>query len=123
MGMNENERHWLAGMYEGEGCFMQGPPSKPNVPRTTLVSTDRDTIEKVANLVPGSIIAWMPSQHAHHKDKWRVELHGPRAVAFMQDIRPLMGTRRRAAIDSAIASYRPKTRTRLVVELGLESLM
>ncbi len=110
-------------MYEGEGCFMSGPPSKPNVPRTTLVSTDRETIEKVAALVPGSIVAVMKSKNPKHKQKWRVELHGPRAVAFMRGIRPLMGARRQAAIDVAVASYRPKVRTGLVVELGLEQLM
>lgn len=119
--MTTNELYWLAGMYEGEGSFVPGPPSRPNVPRATLVSTDHDVIQKVAALTPGAIITSVPSRDPRHKDKWRIVIYGPRAVALMLKLRPLMGKRRQAAIDRAVATYRPKTQSRLAAELGLES--
>jgi hypothetical protein len=33
---------WLAGILEGEGSFMKGPPSSPNRPVISMVTTDID---------------------------------------------------------------------------------
>lgn len=98
---------------------MPAAPTQPNVPRASLVSTDKDIIDRAAGLLPGAIVTPRPSKQTHHKDQWRVEWRGPRAVALMRLVRPLMGARRQAAIDRAEATYRPKVATRLAVELGV----
>ena len=35
------ELHWLAGLLEGEGTFMTGPPSSPGLPVIAVNMTDR----------------------------------------------------------------------------------
>jgi hypothetical protein len=45
---DEDWFYWLAGLLEGEGSFMHGPPSRPRMPHIHLKMTDKDIIEKVA---------------------------------------------------------------------------
>lgn len=98
---------WLAGLLEGEGTFLRPPPSMPNCPIVSCRMTDRDVVERVA-------AQFGPAVMANDKGKYRTEfaatLKGEGAVALMTDIRPLMGERRRKAIDAALSHYRPPVR-------------
>jgi hypothetical protein len=43
-----SDLHWLAGLLEGEGSFLKGPPSAPRHPILALQMTDEDVVARVA---------------------------------------------------------------------------
>ncbi len=55
--MDTNELYWLAGLLEGEGSFLNAPPSAPNKPRISIQMTDLEVIQKVARLLQVNYIA------------------------------------------------------------------
>jgi hypothetical protein len=73
---------------------------------------DADVVARAARLL---------GRRAHAIDRgnprWRttyqLRVQGSRAVAWMRVLQPLLGERRRAQIDRALASYDPQPRTRL----------
>lgn len=42
--------YWLAGLLDGEGTFLHGPPSSPSVPVVRVEMTDLDVVEHVAGM-------------------------------------------------------------------------
>jgi len=115
--IDERTLYWLAGLLEGEGSFLKGPPSEPHQPRITLTMTDEDVICKVSKLWEVKY-HWVNRKRSAEKG-WMpafiVSLKGSRAVSLMQKLHPLMGARRQNQIDLAIASYniKPHPTTRL----------
>src|SRR2546425_1449396 len=106
MTLTNNEAHWLAGLLEGEGSFLSGPPSQPNLPIIALEMCDLDVVERATRLMEiryihhgrrGEAMGWKPA--------YRIALKGSRAVLLMRSLWPLMGERRRAQIGRALASY------------------
>ena len=78
-----------------------------------MTTTDYDVAERAAALLGNG----PPTSHSrpkqpHHKQAYEVRLTGARARAWMHKLRPLMGTRRQAAIDRAIQSFDPGFRYR-----------
>ena len=112
---------WLAGLIEGEGTFLAGPPSTPRSPAVQLSMVDRDIVERAGALL-GAAVTVVPSRREGWKTAYCVRVRGARAVLWMQRLRPLMGTRRQAQIDRAIASYAPDPRRRLDDERATEAL-
>jgi hypothetical protein len=112
---------WLAGLLEGEGSFLSGPPSKAHLPVITIQMTDLDTMNTLGALL-GIKPCAIERPLRHRKVIYSCRLVGSRAVALMKQLRPLMGIRRQAQIDKALASYKlPKnhdkvypTRTQLL---------
>jgi hypothetical protein len=104
-----DEYPWLAGLLEGEGSFLRGIPSAPGVPVVALSMTDLDVVQRVADMLNIRYIhvklrtrenpAWRPA--------YRVKLTGQRAVDLMHQLRPMMGERRQAQIDAALACWNP----------------
>jgi hypothetical protein len=90
-----HELHWLAGLLEGEGSFMAGPPSNPRMPIISLHMTDQDVIARV-----GRIFSRKPHSVRRRDPRWQpsylVRVTGGRAVHWMTLLRPLMGERRQA---------------------------
>jgi hypothetical protein len=105
-GMENDQFHWLAGILEGEGSFIAGPPCSPNCPRISIQMTDEDVIEKVAKIF-GRKYHLTKSAKSHYKPCFALALTGRRAVDLMRELRPLMSSRRRAQIDKSIDSYDP----------------
>lgn len=99
---------WLAGFLEGEGSFLKGTPSQPNMPAIAVVSTDLDVITRAATLLNNSSVFKASSNKAkaHWKQAYRVQLRGRNAVLLMQKLYPLMGFRRKQQIIDAIATYK-----------------
>lgn len=97
---------WLAGLLEGEGSFMRGPPSKSNLPRIAIAMTDLDVIVKVANLFGAKVFRGRPAL-AKNKLIYSCGLQGSKAVLLMKLLKSLMSTRRQAQIEKALASYKP----------------
>ena len=98
---------WLAGLLEAEGTFLRPPPSMPNCPIVACRMTDRDVVERVADLFGTAV---MTIDKGRYRTEYAATLKGSGAVALMTDIRPLMGSRRQQAIDVAIGCYSPPAR-------------
>jgi hypothetical protein len=98
--------HWLAGLMEGEGTFIAGPPSSPRSPALVLSMTDRDVVDRAAALLDCTVSVIRAAREGW-RDAYCIRVRGPRAVEWMGVLRPLMGHRRRAQIDRAVASYAP----------------
>jgi len=101
-----SDLHWLAGLLEGEGTFIAGPPSAPRSPAVQVSMVDRDVIERVAALVDCAVTV-IPARRDGWRTAYSARVRGPRAVEWMRRLRPLMGKRRQEQIDRASASYQP----------------
>src|SRR5450759_1986345 len=109
MPMETNELTWLAGLLEGEGSFLSGPPSKPNRPCISLSMADLDIVQRAAGLVGVRAIQTrrFPAEESR-EPIYVIYLYGSRAVTLMLTLRPLMSRRRSTQIGAAVASYIPK---------------
>lgn len=99
--------HWLAGLLEGEGSFLRGPPSMPRSPILALSMTDEDVVARVGRLFGRRATRWQPRE-ARWQATYIVRVTGAKAASWMAALRPLMGERRRAQIDRALGSYDPR---------------
>ena len=111
---DEDWFYWLAGLLEGEGSFMKGTPSKPQIPRIHLKMTDRDIIERAANILKVTYYGPYQTKPKNSESVYRPHYIvwglGKRAIELMKQLRPLMGQRRQGQIGDVIASYAPKPR-------------
>lgn len=100
---------WLAGVLEGEGSFMSGAPSRPNSPRIQVTMTDEDVIVRIANILGVRYNALHRSTDGEKawKQAYFICWRGKRALEWMRKLYPLMGARRQAQIDQALASHDP----------------
>jgi hypothetical protein len=98
--------HWLAGLLEGEGTFIAGPPSAPRTPAVQVTMADRDIVDRVAALLECAVTV-VPARRDGWRTAYSTRVGGPRAVEWMRRLRPLMGSRRQKQIDRAVACYAP----------------
>src|SRR4051794_3082681 len=101
--ISDHDLHWLAGLIEGEGTFLAGPPSAPRTPAVVLSMVDRDIVERAGTLL-GVSVQVVPSRRENWRTAYCLRVRGARAVLWMNRLRPLMGARRREQIGRAIAS-------------------
>jgi hypothetical protein len=94
---------WLTGLLEGEGMFLMSGRSV-----TIAVNmTDRDIIERAANLLHGYVYALPePPPDKPWKPQWRGQVNGPRAAGWMMTIYSWLGLRRREQVRRALAGWR-----------------
>ena len=104
MDLTNTDAHWLAGLLEGEGSFMKGPPSSPNLPIVKVEMCDEDVIHHAAHLLNASVTIIDRYPERGYKRVFRITLKGSRAVQLMLGLRPLMGDRRSRDIGSALAT-------------------
>ncbi len=98
---------WLTGLLEAEGTFLNPPPSSPGQPVVRCSMTDRDVIERVAEMFGTGVAA---IDRPRCRTAFATSVRGSRAAALMKDSRPGMSTRRTAAIDSALSRHVPPSR-------------
>ena len=115
------ELHWIAGLFEGEGSFLVGPPSAPRYPVLALQMNDEDVVRRVADFFARKPTC-APPRKSHWQPTWQVRITGAKAVAWMIAMHPLMGERRRLQIDRAIASHDPRPRAILDDRLATDAL-
>jgi hypothetical protein len=101
------EVHWLAGLLEGEGSFMPGPPSNPRMPIIALAMNDEDVMTRVGRMFERKVLSIKP-RSARWQASYALRVQGAKAVRWMTVLRPLMGSRRQAQIDRALACYAPR---------------
>jgi hypothetical protein len=109
---SERDLYWIAGLLEGEGSFMKGPPSSPGLPAIQMTMIDRDVVARAAEVLGCGVITVRP-RRSHWKESYSLRMKGSRAVEWMHALRPLLGERRRHQVDRAIASYAPRSNQRL----------
>ena len=101
--MKKTDLYWLAGYLEGEGCFgFEGSP------RIQVLATDKDTIYRAADLMGAKSVGTRPPTGIR-RQCYRCQVSGDPAIALMQDLLPLMYSRRRARIKEVLrlATARP----------------
>jgi hypothetical protein len=101
------ELHWLAGLLEGEGTFMTGPPSNPRMPVLAINMTDKDVMARVGRIFDRKVQRVRP-RNTRWKTSYQLRVQGAAAVRWMILLRPLLGARRQAQIDRALACYAPR---------------
>jgi hypothetical protein len=104
--ISSKELHWLAGLLEAEGSFLEGPPSAPRRPVLAVQMTDEDVVARVAAMFGRQPGCWQP--RAGRQTTYIARVTGAKAVAWMTALHPLMSQRRRMQIDRAVASYDPR---------------
>lgn len=93
--MTDLERGWLAGIIEGEGyCkWKPGGGSSQGQAKLTIQMTDRDVMERVANLLECNLCTSPPK--GKNKQVWRVSIKSwDKVENIVTDLLPLMGDRR-----------------------------
>jgi hypothetical protein len=98
---------WLAGLLEGEGSFLRPVPSSPSCPIVSCRMTDLDIVELVAEAFGTSV---QSIDKGRYRTEYAAMVRGSRAAELMRLLRPMMGDRRRMAIDRALRDYRPPAR-------------
>jgi hypothetical protein len=119
--IGQQDLYWLAGLLEGEGTFLAGPPSAPRSPAVQLSMVDRDIVERAGALLRRAVTV-VPSRREGWRTAYSVRVRGARAVQWMERLRPLMGSRRQRQIDRAIACFGPDPRRLLDDERATEAL-
>lgn len=88
---------WVVGILEGEGCFGGfNTPRGPQRPylRVNVVSTDREILDRLQEMLGGSICVH-GKPHPNWKKSWRWTLAKQGSVLpLMEAIAPLMSPRR-----------------------------
>jgi hypothetical protein len=105
--ISDADLHWLAGLLEGEGTFMVGPPSSPGLPIIAVNMTDQDVMARLGRIFERKVQVVRP-RNARWQTSYQLRVTGGRAVRWMILLRPLMGARRQTQIDRALASYAPR---------------
>jgi hypothetical protein len=103
-----NKMAWLAGLLEGEGCFLVayskcGPHRYPHA-RIDLATTDEDVIRHAA-YVMGTSVRAQPVR-GRYKQVWRTQAYSHKAQALMQLLFPMMGARRKAKIREILTELK-----------------
>lgn len=84
---------WLAGVFEGDGCFTIGDT---RTPRALLQMTDEDVVARAAGLMGVSVAR--AKKLDNRKQVYIASSSGLRAVELMRLLRPYMGRRRQQQI-------------------------
>lgn len=96
---------WLAGLMEGEGCFLL---RKDGIPVITYNTTDKDVAARVNALWSG-----MPQnikrRQPHYKDVYRTSIYSQKACGWMMTLYSFMGARRKAKIACVVADWKSRS--------------
>lgn len=100
--INMKDVFWLAGLLEGEGCFK----SSGNGVSIILGMTCRDVVERAARLLGANIQRPRQSTPPGHKDMVYCQVNANAAAGWMMTLYPLMGRRRKEAIEKALTKWK-----------------
>lgn len=99
--------YWLAGILEGEGTFISGPPSQPNSPVARICMTDRDIVARAAVLLERAVTP-VRAREPHYKPPYVTQIKGLEAVGLMRAMRPVLGPDRQHQIDRVLKGWAPR---------------
>lgn len=95
---------WLAGLMEGEGCFLL---RKDGIPVITYSTTDKDVAERVNTLWNG-MFQNVKRRMPHYKDVFRTSVYSKKACGWMMTMYPFMGFRRKAKIACVVGDWKSR---------------
>jgi hypothetical protein len=99
---------WLTGLLEGEGTFSVNRQSAAIAyPVMKVEMCDEGVVARVARLVGAPNVWRRGAQREGWNPTYIAAVTGPQAATWMRQLHDSMGTRRRAAIDAALAAYHP----------------
>ena len=104
---------WVAGLLEGEGYFGNRASTKEhnaNSIRVTLGMTDRDVIERAAEVLHGNVIGPYAKSNSKYKPMYYVQWHGARAAGIMMTVYSFMGKRRQEKIKEILKLWKADKR-------------
>jgi hypothetical protein len=93
--LTEIEKGWIAGIMEGEGSLKWNEKgSSQGQIRLQLQMTDKDVVEKLANLLETNITEHLP-KNLNHKKTWRISIKNwDKVEEIAKTLLPYMGNRR-----------------------------
>lgn len=102
---------WLAGLLEGEGSFSiltvkKGRQAGKRRLQITLMMTDEDVMRRAAVLMGATLYGPYGPYQSCKKPCWQIHVRSHRAAGWMMTLYPLMGVRRREAIESALSEWK-----------------
>jgi hypothetical protein len=99
--MTREELSWMAGLFEGEGCFVM---RREHTLKMELAMTDRDVVERFALLAGVGNVHLLDKRVPGNKEQWRWTVSGKKAETLALELRPWLGARRGARVDEIIAA-------------------
>lgn len=103
LNITKKDLFWLAGLIEGDGCFT----SQKNRPVVSLALTDKDVLEKAANLLNTSFYT-ATGEKQGYKDQYIFQIKSEKAISIMNALYPYMGERRKIRIDDVKKNWNLK---------------
>jgi hypothetical protein len=103
--VTESDLHWAAGLFEGEGTVTIAVRNRDETYRivVSIANTDRQVIDWFQSRWPG-YVQGAYGKRPRRKPAWYWTLIGPRAEAFIRQLRPFLRTERvRRKVELAIA--------------------
>lgn len=105
---NECDVAWLAGLLEGEGTFaVNRYSSEIGYPLISVQMCDEAVVTRAGRLLGAPSVQRREAEHERWSPTYVAAITGHHAAIWMRRLRDSMGTRRRAAIDAALAAYHP----------------
>ena len=99
---------WLAGLLEGEGSFTSTCDARMRCyPVVSLTMCDAAVVFRAARILDAGPVRMREPERPGWQPTYTAKVAGARGADWMRTLRDVMGERRRAAIDAALASYRP----------------
>jgi len=99
---------WLAGLLEGEGTFTRNQTRSNTYPVLSVNMCSRDVVERAALILGAANVHQRKPRDPSWNTTHVAAIGGVCAALWMQRLRPLMGERRRMAIDLALDDYYPQ---------------
>lgn len=110
--MNTQMVPWMAGLFEGEGCFTMDNTAERMYPRAQLSMTDEDVVRKFHAAAGFGTVHVVPPRGARRKTQWRWEGTGvERCQALGAAMWAHLGARRRARFAEVMWNARLKPPT------------
>lgn len=104
--LSEPDRHWLAGLLEGEGSFVWHQTKRDKGrPRIQLAMTDSDVVERASKIMRSSFTGPYGPYTTQKLPAWYAHCSGELAYTLMKQIYPLLGIRRQGQIKPLMEKY------------------
>lgn len=105
--MKISDIFWLAGLLEGEGCFLvrKSGGYKGSI-AIALQMTDKDVVERAATLLGGKLYGPHGPYGQSTKQTWQVVVFGKQAAEWMMTLYSLMGIRRQEKIRELLTMWK-----------------
>jgi hypothetical protein len=99
---------WLAGLLEGEGTFASTCDARWRCyPVVSVNMCDAAVVFRAARILGAAGVSMREPDRPEWRPTYVAKVGGAHAAKWMRTLRDVMGERRRAAIDAALAEYHP----------------